>query len=73
MKFKVLRQHQGDKFYQPGDFREATEADVKHLIGTVLAKDEGPAPSNKAEAAAPKNKGQGKGKQPAAQETGSTG
>ena len=59
MKFKVLRHHIGDKEYFPGDTRDATENDVKHLIGKTLVradqKDE-PKPQNKAEGAAAKNK-----------------
>ena len=59
-KFKVIRQHLGDKMYMPGDLREAKEGDVKHLIAAgVLAAPESKAekaPANKAEGAAPKNK-----------------
>ena len=62
MKFEVLRRHIGDKPYEPGDFREATESDVKHLVdGGVLRRVQEkaePAPKNKAETA-PKNKGRG--------------
>jgi len=32
MKFKVLRQHYGDRLYLAGDEREAEERDVSHLI-----------------------------------------
>lgn len=56
MKFHVIRQHLGDKMYMPGDTREASEGDVKHLLGKVLSKDE---PSKKAEGK-PKNKAEGK-------------
>ncbi len=31
-KFKVMRQHQGDKPYAEGDTRDAEERDVAHLI-----------------------------------------
>ena len=31
-KFKVLRQHYGDKLYMAGDTREADERDVAHLV-----------------------------------------
>jgi hypothetical protein len=60
MKFRVLRQHYGDRQYMPGDEREASKADVQHLIdaGVLVeakAKSE-PPPKNKAEKAAPKNK-----------------
>lgn len=60
-RYRVVRQHEGDRFYQEGDVREATPADVKHLVPHVLqpiedeAKAE-PAPANKAEPAAPANK-----------------
>lgn len=54
-KFKVLRQHQGDKPYAEGDTREADERDVAHLVANgvlepVKAKAEAPA-KNKAEPA----------------------
>lgn len=32
MQFAVIRRHLGDKMYEPGDVREANEADVRHLI-----------------------------------------
>ncbi|MCI0999199.1 hypothetical protein HWD97_03795 [Ochrobactrum sp. C6C9] len=32
MKFDVLREHIGDKFYKTGDIRESDELTVKHLI-----------------------------------------
>jgi hypothetical protein len=65
-KFRVLREHDGDRFYAEGEIREATPADVAHLVGKVLepmveepeaeaAKAE-PAPANKAEGSAPANK-----------------
>ena len=37
-KFRVLRQHTGDKPYAEGDTREADEGEVAHLIGTTLEK-----------------------------------
>lgn len=38
MKFKVLRAHYGDRDYAEGDEREASEADVAHLVASgVLA------------------------------------
>lgn len=59
MKFKVLKQHYGDKQYFAGDTREANEADVKHLVERGVLQAVGgksePAPVNKAEAA-PANK-----------------
>ena len=30
--YTVLRHHQGDKDYKPGDVRSASHADVAHLI-----------------------------------------
>lgn len=58
MKFKVMRQHYGDKTYMPGDEREAREADVQHLVdrGVLVAEKKADAPKNKA-VSAPKNKG----------------
>lgn len=61
MKFKVLRPHQGDTWYDAGDEREAREADVQHLVDRGVlekAKPEAkaePAPKNKA-VTAPKTK-----------------
>tara|TARA_R110000851_G_scaffold3035_1_gene12233 strand:+ start:3117 stop:3290 length:174 start_codon:yes stop_codon:yes gene_type:complete len=37
-KFKVIREHEGDKPYFVGGTREADEADVRHLIGKCLEK-----------------------------------
>ncbi len=49
MKFQVMRQHFGDRMYEPGDTRDADEGDVLHLIiNGVLAKAE-PTTANKAE------------------------
>lgn len=65
MKFKVLRAHYGDRDYAEGDEREASEADVAHLVASGVlksvraqseAKDAGAAPRNKAMGAAPENK-----------------
>ena len=33
-RFKVLRQHYGDRGYEPGDIREADPAQVAHLIAS---------------------------------------
>lgn len=59
MKFEVVRQHLGDKMYLPGDKREMSEDDAKHLVPHVLRKASvskaAPAPKNKAEPA-PTNK-----------------
>ncbi|MGE4339155.1 MAG: hypothetical protein AB7E55_24750 [Pigmentiphaga sp.] len=60
MKFRVIRQHLGDRMYWPGDEREATEGDVAHLVRAgvlepLSAKAE-PKPNNKAEKGAPANK-----------------
>lgn len=59
MKYEVIRQHQGDKFYMPGDERDASPADVSHLVrsGILKEKAEGK-PKNKAEGASDKNKGE---------------
>lgn len=57
VQYEVLRAHEGDKSYAPGDTREAKASDVAHLIGTTLAKKNTAAvPQNKA-APAPSNKG----------------
>lgn len=32
MKFKVKREHFGDKFYKSGEIREADPVSVKHLV-----------------------------------------
>jgi len=38
MEYKVLRPHQGDKWYAQGDPREANEGDVAHMVAAkVLA------------------------------------
>lgn len=62
MKWEVVREHEGDRFYREGEFRFGTKADLGHLAPKVLrlvgpgnAKAE-PAPLNKAEGAAPANK-----------------
>lgn len=31
-KFKVLREHKGDRMYRTGDIREAADATVAHLV-----------------------------------------
>lgn len=57
-KYKVIRQHQGDRMYLPGEERELPEGDAGHLIPRCLVPISGkaePAPKNKAEPA-PKNK-----------------
>lgn len=50
MKFDVLRQHYGDKQYWPGDERDASEADVKHLVesGVLKRQKADQRPANKA-------------------------
>ena len=42
LRYRVLRQHDGDRFYEAGETRFAREAEVKHLIPLVLELD-GPA------------------------------
>ena len=60
--YEVIRQHLGDRMYMPGDIREATEGDVKHLIANGVLKESQAksekVPANKAVKAAPKNKGE---------------
>ncbi|ODA67668.1 hypothetical protein A7A08_01703 [Methyloligella halotolerans] len=61
MKFRVEREHIGDRSYKVGDIREANESTVAHLVkGGVLSKTGGKAepsaPKNKALKSAPKNK-----------------
>lgn len=56
--YKVLRRHDGDKEYHEGDIREATPADVAHLVDLgVLRLTKGEkadkAPLNKSEAKLP--------------------
>lgn len=58
MKYKVIKQHLGDKQYFEGDLREvANEADAKQLIKAGLIEDakETKAPAQKA-ATKPQNK-----------------
>lgn len=68
--FKVLRQHLGDKLYLPGDEREAENIDVQHLVASGVleaaggAKAKGPAPENKAAAAAPETTSERGGQKP---------
>ena len=46
-KFKVLREHDGDKFYFPGDVRTANAADVAHLVANGVLKPLADAPETK--------------------------
>ena len=58
-KYRVLRDHDGDRFYTEGETRTADPAAVAHLVGKVLEPIKGkaePSPRNKAEGAAPANK-----------------
>ena len=59
MKYEVIRQHQGDKFYLPGDERDASETDVAHLVksGVLKAKAHGK-PKHTHEGPAAKTKGE---------------
>ena len=55
MKYRVMRQHFGDRLYQDGEERDASEGDVAHLVANgvlepIKAKAE-PAVQNKAEPA----------------------
>ena len=58
--YEVVRQHLGDKMYMAGDMREASPADVQHLIDNgVLTEAKTKAKTalkNKAVKGAPKNK-----------------
>ena len=36
MNYRVLRPHDGDRFYNEGETRTARDTDVKHLIPNVL-------------------------------------
>jgi len=55
--YKVLRRLDGDQLYNPGDTREMTEIEAKHLVALgVLERVDGKAadaPANKAEASPP--------------------
>lgn len=58
-KFKVMRGHQGERFYSEGEVREGNVADLNHLVPHVLVPLEEkaePAPLNKALFSAPENK-----------------
>lgn len=60
--WKVIREHQGDRFYKEGEIRRGSEAELGHLAPRTLAKlghaSEKAEPEllNKAEPAAPANK-----------------
>lgn len=57
--YEVLRRLDGDKVYEPGDTREMTEADAKHLVDlgclrkapADMAAKSAPPPEDKAEPA----------------------
>jgi hypothetical protein len=62
-KWKVIREHTGDRDYAEGDERIGTKADLGRLEGTLLelvgplsSEKSEPEPKNKAESAAPANK-----------------
>lgn len=58
-RFKVIREHYGDRMYQPGEIRELADGEGRHLVPRCLEPIETkaePAPRNKAEGPAPKNK-----------------
>ena len=48
MRYLVNRPHQGDRFYNAGDYREAREADVAHLVARGVLEKMSPPPANKA-------------------------
>ena len=54
MKYKVIREHFGDKAYVVGDTRDADPGDVAHLLGTCLLSKEDFAAMKAAKAAASK-------------------
>ena len=55
MKFKALRPHQGDKWYDVDDEREADEREVAHLVASGTLEKMAEPVKNKAEPAV-KNK-----------------
>jgi hypothetical protein len=52
MEYRVLRAHDGDRFYHEGEIRTAREVDVKHLLPNTL-EPVGDAPEPPAEKAEP--------------------
>jgi hypothetical protein len=48
MRYLVKRPHQGDKFYNPGDFRDAKENEVRHLLARGVLEKMAEPPKNKA-------------------------
>jgi hypothetical protein len=57
--YEVMRRHQGDKFYEEGDIREARPSDVAHLVANGVLRKKAPEVLNKARAVQ-KNKARGK-------------
>ena len=49
--FTVMRQHIGDRFYAPGDVREANSDEVRHLVKNGVL-----APTSETSESAPSNK-----------------
>ena len=49
MKFKSLRPHQGDKWYNAGDERDADEREVAHLLASGTLEKMADPVKNKAE------------------------
>lgn len=39
--YEVLRHHEGDRAYAPGETRVASPAEVSHLVGTTLREKKG--------------------------------
>ena len=58
MKYTVLREHLGDRDYQPGDEREADPSSVAHLValGVLVPIEAAPAIETAAATAAPETK-----------------
>lgn len=54
-KFKVCRQHLGDRMYLPGETREVSAGSVKHLVANGVLE-----PVKEKTEAAPKNKAERK-------------
>ncbi|MBY5976724.1 hypothetical protein KUV39_08700 [Phaeobacter italicus] len=57
--YEVMRRHQGDKFYEEGETREAKPSDVSHLVARGVLRKKAPEVLNKVRAV-PKSKARGK-------------
>ena len=54
--FTVLRRHDGDREYRPGDTRTAEAGEVAHLVEAGVLEKARKKPANKAKRPAPANK-----------------